>query len=334
MAGLVASSSSRLAERDDRDGERVPALPGRRRSRCRARLEARGRQAARRAIGEQELERRARLVAQAGSRGAHRGRGRAGEGSRRAHCRRGRRIDRRSRCAGDTGVTARNGRASRRRARRAVECEPVRLRGVWGGRVGAVTCVCSAPRSRPRSWSARPDRARPLGPTARESLEADARQRRSAAGRRADDRSLAARRAGGHPDGLHRTRPTLTGLVAPDRGPVRARRPRLRRREARHDQGLRQPDGHDPDDVRRPPAARSTTTGTAACSAWRCRPTSRPTRTSTSCTRTTRRSAARRPRGTTPAPRRPGRPPTAASSAGGCRGSRRAATSAPGPSRC
>ena len=56
-----------------------------------------------------------------------------------------------------------------------------------------------------------------------------------------------------------------------------ARRPRLRRREERPHQGL--PRHHDQHVYRRSPtcALRSTTSGTAACSAWRWTPTSRPT---------------------------------------------------------
>ena len=51
-------------------------------------------------------------------------------------------------------------------------------------------------------------------------------------------------------------------------------------------------DGHDADGLRRPPDATCTTSGTAACSAWRCTRTSRRRRTSTCSTRSTRRSAA------------------------------------------
>ena len=51
------------------------------------------------------------------------------------------------------------------------------------------------------------------------------------------------------------------------------------------DQGVRQPVRHDADDLRRPDARTSTTSGTAACSGWRSIRTSRRSRTSTSCTR-------------------------------------------------
>ena len=77
-----------------------------------------------------------------------------------------------------------------------------------------------------------------------------------------------------------------------------------------------------------------TTSGTAACSAWRStRSSPRAGRTSTSSTPTTPRSAGRRAAGVTPAPRRRGPRPTAASSAAGSRGSSATATRR-GPSRC
>ena len=82
-------------------------------------------------------------------------------------------------------------------------------------------------------------------------LEADARQPRARCRRR--HRAGRGHRPGRRPGRVHRPadpdRPHR-----PDRRPVRARRPRLRRREARHHQGLRQPVRHDADDVRRPAA--------------------------------------------------------------------------------
>ena len=79
-----------------------------------------------------------------------------------------------------------------------------------------------------------------------------------------------------------------------DRGALLARRPRLRRREERPHQGLRQPVGHDADRLRRPPDA-----GPQLLGPWTARPgarlrTSRRTRGSTSCTPSTPPSAAPR----------------------------------------
>ena len=67
----------------------------------------------------------------------------------------------------------------------------------------------------------------------------------------------------------------FSGLTNPTVVRFASRRSRLRGREERDDQGLRQPLGHDPDDLREPAARTSTTTGIAACSGWRSIRTSR-----------------------------------------------------------
>ena len=58
----------------------------------------------------------------------------------------------------------------------------------------------------------------------------------------------------------------------PDRRALRRRRARVRRREERADQGLRQPLGHDADASSPTCGRTSTTSGIAACSGWRCDP--------------------------------------------------------------
>ena len=124
------------------------------------------------------------------------------------------------------------------------------------------------------------------------------------------------------PSGFQET-VVFSGLTKPDGRALLARRPGVRRREERPDQGLRQPHRHDADRVRRPAHATSTTSGTAACSASPSTRTSRRIRTSTSSTPTTPRSAGSAPRWGiaghplgSPARRRRARPATAASSRG------------------
>ena len=83
-------------------------------------------------------------------------------------------------------------------------------------------------------------------------------------------------------------RPAADRPGRPDRDPVRVRRPRVRGREERPRLRVRQSRRHDADAGRSTCARTSTTSGIAACSAWRCTRTFRRRPTSTSCMRTTR----------------------------------------------
>ena len=139
-------------------------------------------------------------------------------------------------------------------------------------------------------------------------------------------RRRADRRRGGAAAGLHGDR-RLQRPDQPDGRPLRARRTRVRRREERPHQGVRQPLGPDGDALGGPQHARSTTSGTAGCSASRSTRASRPGPTSTPCTPTTRRRTRASSRaGATAARRRPARPPTAARSPAASRACRRAAS--------
>ena len=71
---------------------------------------------------------------------------------------------------------------------------------------------------------------------------------------------------GGHPAARVPGVGRLQRPDQPDGRQVRAGRPRLRRREERPDQGVRQPDRHDADASSPTCARTSTTSGTAACS--------------------------------------------------------------------
>ena len=93
----------------------------------------------------------------------------------------------------------------------------------------------------------------------------------------------------------------------PDGDPLRARRPRVRRREERPDQGFDSLERPHADRLRRPRGRRSTTSGTAGCSGSRSTRVPDGARTSTCSTRTTRPdSAARRRAGATACPTPPG----------------------------
>ena len=117
----------------------------------------------------------------------------------------------------------------------------------------------------------------------------------------------------------------LLGTDQPHRRQVRCRRARLRDREARPAESLRQPGRHDARRWSPISAPRSTTTGTAACWGLRSTRASRRTGTCISSTPTTHRRGRRRRSGTTAARLRRGRTPTGASSAASSSGSRSSA---------
>ena len=256
------------AQRDDRDREGVPALQ------VGVGLDvaldqARRRQPVRGAIGEEQLERRARLVAEVAAGARNTGRDRGGEGSRRAHCRREAEIDPEAPGTSDRAAVD-EGHPDDTLTPVAVCRVRYSSRLCSYGGSGGSGCAVTRGSSGPRFWlpAARQHDDRPglgHGPEIRPMLGKDA---RADAGRR-----MPARRPLRQPPSrrLHGPGRPSSGLVHPRSSSSRRTAGSSSPRSAASSRSsTASPTRRRPSSPTSAP--RSTTTGTAACSAWRSPP--------------------------------------------------------------